>query len=375
MSISDAPAGHIAYLSLETPIEGQASYTHIHEMIAELRVIGWKVDPILAQRTGASANASYLTRLREYITLQWRLARNIKLYQAIFMRGHFMAWPVARYASWCGVPVLHEINGKAADISVTYRWTRAIAPLIRLLYKDQMRRADRLLAVTDGLKNWTMDFAGHTRAELVSNAANTRVFNPDGPNLPGMPARYVVFVGGLVAWHGIPTMIAATQLPDWPQDVALVIVGDGVERQAVQSALANNPLIKAPGRLPYQDIPALLRGALGALCVISDPDGRSATGVAPLKLFEAMACGIPVIVSDLPFQSELVQSSRSGFVVATDDASALAAAVQQLVTQPEEARQMGKRGAAFIATHGSWAARARQIDLILHNVIAERIVI
>jgi glycosyltransferase involved in cell wall biosynthesis len=376
MTLAETPArglsGHIAYLSLEAPVEGQAAHTHIHEMIAELREIGWSIDPVLAQRTGASANAGYVTRLCEYTSLQWHLARNITRYQAIFMRGHFMALPVALYARWRGVPVLHEINGKAADIGVTYRWTRRIAPLIRFMYRAQMRRADRLLAVTDGLKDWAEDFAGHTRATLVSNAANTRVFTPDGPHLPGQPARYVVFVGGLVAWHGIATMIAATTLADWPQDVTLVIAGDGVERSAVQAAASGTPRILAAGRLPYHDVPALLRGALGALCMISDPDGRSATGVAPLKLFEAMACAVPVIVSDLPFQSELVRTTQAGLVVATDDATALAKAVRELATHPDAAMHMGARGAAYVAAHGSWTARARQVDAVLRDVIATR---
>ncbi len=366
------PSGPIAYLSLEAPVEGQAAHTHIHEMIAELRALGWQVDPVLARRTGASANASYLTRLREYVSLQWHLGRNIARYRAIFMRGHFMALPLALYAHRRGVPVLHEINGKAADIGVTYRWTRAIAPLIRFMYRAQMHRADRLLAVTDGLAGWATSFSGNTRTELVSNAANTRVFTPDGPRLPGLPPRYVAFVGGLVAWHGIATMIAATRDPAWPQDVTLVIAGDGVERDAVQAAAADNPRIMAVGRLPYQHVPALLRGALGALCVISDPDGRSATGVAPLKLFEAMACGVPVVVSDLPFQAELVSSAGAGFVVATDDAGALAQAVHELAAKPDAARSMGMRGAAHVAAHGSWAARAAQVDAILREVIATR---
>jgi glycosyltransferase involved in cell wall biosynthesis len=372
MSDGTAPKGRIAYLSLEAPVAGQAAYTHIHEMIAELRLLDWQVEPFLAQRTGASAKAGILTKAREYIALQWQLARQITHYQAIFMRGHFMALPVALYANWRGVPVLHEINGKAEDIGVTYRWTRAFAPLIRFMYRAQMRRADKLLAVTDGLRDWAMAFAGHGRAEMVSNAANTRVFSPDGASRPGMPARYVAFIGGLVAWHGIGTMIAATRAESWPQDVMLVIAGDGVERDMVRDAALSNPRIMALGRVAYDDIPALLRGAFCALCVISDPDGRSATGVAPLKLFEAMACGVPVIVSDLPFQAELIRKIEAGIIVPVDDAEALALAVRHLAHAPEEASRMGERASAYVEAHGSWAARAKQVDAILNNVIAAR---
>jgi glycosyltransferase involved in cell wall biosynthesis len=365
MNTSHPKTRSLAYLSLEAPVPGQAAHTHIHEMINELRLLGWQITPYLAERTGASRNAGYLTRLLEYISLQWRLARALKSYDAVYMRCHFMAAPIALYAKWRNIKVVQEINGKPADISVTYRWTRTIAPLISALYRIQMARADQLLPVTDGLSEWAIGFAGHDRVTIIPNAANTKLFKPDGETADSLPTPYVVFVGGLVAWHGISTMIAATRSREWPQGVSLVIAGDGIEREAVSKAAQNNPEIVMLGRQPYENIPALLRGSLAALCVISDPDGRSATGVAPLKLYEAMACAVPVIVSNLPFQADLVRDNIAGLVISVDDSEELAQAVRQLASAPNHAALMGRNGAAYVAQHGSWAVRAKQVDAVL----------
>jgi glycosyltransferase involved in cell wall biosynthesis len=266
-------------------------------------------------------------------------------------------------ARWFGKPVFHEINGKPADFAVTYPGLVALAPLVTWLYRRQFTRASHLFPVTDGIKDWAMSFAGHVRVSVIPNAADTRLFTPQGPVAEGH-GRYVLFVGGLVAWHGIGTMLAALDHPDWPHDVRLVVAGDGVERGKLE-ARHLHPRLTWLGRRPQAEVPPLLRGALGALCVISDPEGRSGTGVAPLKLFEAMATGVPVIVSDLPFQADLVRDQAAGLVVPPDDPGALARAVATLVAAPDAARAMGQRGASYAVEHASWRQRAEAIGLIM----------
>jgi glycosyltransferase involved in cell wall biosynthesis len=139
------------------------------------------------------------------------------------------------------------------------------------------------------------------------------------------------------------------------------VVGDGIERGRLEKA-AGNPRLLWLGRRPYREVPAILRGARAALCPIEDPDGRSATGVAPLKLYEAMACGVPVIATDLPFQREIVIGEDAGYIVPPGDAPALAQAVASVAINPEEARRKGARGAAYAVAQASWAARAAEVS-------------
>lgn len=358
----------LAYLSLETPREGQASFTHVHEIMDGLREEGWTVELFATRSGGASSGAGPLAKLREQVALQLRLGRRLREFDALFVRSHFSARLISGRARAVGVPVVHEINGRPDDVAVTYPLLRPLAAALRWLYRSQYRDASHLVAVTPGLAQWASSFAGHDRVSVVSNGANTALFRPDGP-LDLVPSSYVVFVGGLVAWHGVGTMLAALDDPSWPAGVRLVVAGDGVERGLLQAAVGH-PRLEWLGRVDYRDIPALLRGALAALCMIEDPDGRSATGVAPLKLFEAMACGAPVVVSDLPYQAELVRDAGAGIVVGMGDPAALAAAVRRLAADGAQARDMGRRGAAFVARHASWRARAADTARILDAAIA-----
>lgn len=358
----------LAYLSLETPRPGQASQTHIDEIIASLRQTGWQVELFATTRGGASARTSFLQRLLDYGRVQLALGRRLGKFDAVFVRSHFMALPLALWARWRKVPVVQEINGKPADIGVTYPALKPFAPLFSWLYRTQYRMAGHLVAVTEGLARWARGFAGHDRVSTVSNGANTELFRPDGPRAD-LPGRYVVFVGGLVAWHGIGTMLAALREPAWPADIRLVIVGDGIERDKVE-AEKGNPRLLWLGRQPYDAIPALLRGALAALCVIEDQDGRSASGVAPLKLFEAMACGVPVIASDLPFQADIVRQEGAGLIVPAADPSTIAAAIRTLGESPDKAGELGSNGATYVAREASWQQRGAQIDRILRATMS-----
>lgn len=357
----------LAYLSLETPRPGQASQTHIDEIIASLRQSGWQVELFATTRGGASARTSFLQRLLDYGRVQLALGRRLREFDAVFVRSHFMALPLALWARRRKLPVVQEINGKPADIGVTYPALKPFSPVFAWLYQTQYRIAAHLVAVTEGLAQWARAFAGHGRVSTVSNGANTDLFRPDGPRAD-IPGRYVVFVGGLVAWHGIGTMLAALREPAWPADVRLVIVGDGIERGKVEAA-KENPRLLWLGRQPYDAVPALLRGALAALCVIEDQDGRSASGVAPLKLFEAMACGIPVIASDMPFQAEIVRQTGAGLVVPPSNPSGIAAAVRTLAEAPGKAGELGSNGATYVAREASWRKRGAEIDRILRATI------
>lgn len=357
----------LAYLALETPREGQATHTHVYEIANGLVARGWKVEIIATRHGGSSSGSSYLVRGLDYVAAQIRLILRFHRVDAVYMRAHFAALPTSILAALCRKPVVQEINGRPDDILVTYPWLRSIGWLVSWSYRIQMRLARHVIVVTEGLRTWAMVEAGHDRVSIVTNGANISLFRPDGKRPEGEGA-YIAFVGGLTAWHGIEVMIAAARSLDWPQNIGLVLIGDGVERAAVQDG-ADGKRIRWLGRLPQDEAAMWLRGALGALSITQDGSGHLGTGVAPLKLFEAMASGIPVIVTDLPFQGGLVRELEAGLVIAMGDPAGLAKAVSVLAADRAAAKAMGARGADYVRTKASWQARADETGAILAEAI------
>jgi glycosyltransferase involved in cell wall biosynthesis len=89
----------------------------------------------------------------------------------------------------------------------------------------------------------------------------------------------------------------------------------------------------------------------------------------PLKMFEALACGTPVIVSDLGGQAEFVRATGCGLVVPIADPERLAEAVATLARDPAMARGLGDNGARIVSAEHSWEARAAEVARVVEAAI------
>jgi glycosyltransferase involved in cell wall biosynthesis len=358
----------LTYLSLEAPRDGQASATHVTEIINELEAQGWHICRQFARHTGVTGKASFLLRLYDYLAVQLRTIAAFPKTDVLYVRAHFMAVLATRIAPLFGVVVVHEVNGRLDDVAITYPGMTRVLGVLRWMQRVQFRSAAHVFAVTDGLADWSRELAGHDRVSLTPNGANITLFTPDGP-AHAHDQPYVIFIGSLAPWHGIDTLLASVADPAWPAETALLIIGDGRARDKV---VANcDPRICWLGLKPYGEIPTYLRGAIAALVPITSPANRSSAGVAPLKLYEAMACGVPVIVTDLPFQAELVRGSEAGLVVPPGEAHGLALAVATLSADRDLGLRLGSNGRTA-ALNESWHVRATAIDAVLRGLLADR---
>jgi glycosyltransferase involved in cell wall biosynthesis len=148
----------------------------------------------------------------------------------------------------------------------------------------------------------------------------------------------------------------------------LVVAGDGVDRVLVETA-ARTGNVKWFPMVPYRDVAGLVaRARVAVVPQLASP--RARIGLSPLKLFEAMACATPVVVSDLPGLNDVVRATGCGVVVPPGDPRALARAVREMVYSEVEPEEMGKRGRAAVLGQYSWDARAGATDAVLRRVLS-----
>lgn len=307
-------------------------------------------------------------RLLRYFRIVGTAATALRDCDVLYVRSHFAGFPVALAARLMRTPTIQEINGAYDDAFVTHPQFSILRRLLSSMQRAQYRWSSALVAVTRDLVAWAREQAGHSRAYLVSNAANTEIFRPEGRRHERDRA-YVLFFGGLVRWHGIKVMLDAARRSNWPADVDLVIAGPIVD-ETLGALLRGAPEnVVWLGPQPQSALPPIIRGAIAALVPISDPGGRSSRGVMPLKLFEALACGTPVIVSDLPGQADFVRTGQCGLVVPVGDSESLARAVATLAARRDLARQFGEAGARLVVAEHSWDARAAEVARIAIEAI------
>lgn len=349
----------VLYVTLQTMSEGQAGHTHVREIVEGLRELGHRVD-VLA--VGYPADPpSTARRLLTIGSTQLRSLLRLRRYDVIYLRGHLLAGPLVRVARWRGIPVVYEVNSTLSDVGVAWPWLR---PAMRPLHAEQrahLRLVSAVVAVTPDLATWSRALSPSARVEVVPNGANARLFRPR----EGRRSRDLIFFGALAEWQGIRTFLAATRDPAWPSDVGIQVAGAGRLLPLVQQATRDDPRVRYLGVLPYEEVAPTVSGALASL-VLKEGD-FAASGLSPLKLYESVAAGVPIVVTDHPDLAAVVERFANGRVVQPGDPHALALAVRDIRdgTVTEEAL---REAADWVRSSQSWEARAQQTAEILGSV-------
>lgn len=176
----------------------------------------------------------------------------------------------------------------------------------------------------------------------------------------GLPeeGHFVVYTGQLHAWKGIETFLRTSIL--LPTTVHCVIVGGNADDIAAWEKKVPDAGVRFVGQRPHQEMPLWLSAA--DVCVLpnSAMTHESQVFTSPIKLFEYLASGRPVVASDLPSIREIVGPEMVTFVP-PDDASALATALQAVLMRGvvSSAADTAERKAFF--DRYSWNARAKNM--------------
>lgn len=248
-----------------------------------------------------------------------------------------------------------EINGTEEDLILAHPRARILSPALRALRRLQLRRADGIIAVTPGLAKWASQ-AGASKAHVAwaPNGAKAEIvrFASEG----AQRQNNVLFLGELAAWQGIETLIQAYTDPAWPRDLRLTIIGGGKNADWVEKA-SRELGFSYLGHLPREE--AL--GHLGrAELSVSPQSGRflrNQHGVSPIKVSESLMVGTPVIASNLPGLTDIIQPGVNGETFICDDPESLARAVASA-----HAAEYDLRGITEHAqSHFSWEVIGKQV--------------
>jgi glycosyltransferase involved in cell wall biosynthesis len=359
------------YVTTESLRAGTAAHVHVNEIIAGLVRRGWEVELIQPDYGGTAGSPGVTARIGNVASISRRTLRLLEGAELVYLRSNPTLLGVASAAARRGRVVVQECNGPYAEIAVAHPWTRRILPLLSAMQRRQYRTADCVITVTRQLQEWLAREAGRDDVRLVTNAANTEMFRPDVEMERPVEGPYVVFFGALAAWHGVTTLLAAAAHPAWPAGVKLVVIGAGACSGEVEAAAARLPHVVHLGRQPYERMPALVAGALAGI-VATELAGDSSTGLAPLKLFETLSAGLPVIATEYPTQADFVRDNACGLIVPPRDPAAMAAAVARLAGDAPAAAAMGARGRAAVVREHSWDHRAAEVDRILRELVAAK---
>ncbi|WP_299033105.1 glycosyltransferase [uncultured Pseudokineococcus sp.] len=196
---------------------------------------------------------------------------------------------------------------------------------------------------------------GRGRVHVVRNPAP--VVPPDRLVVPGR-RRDVVVACRLSPEKGVDVLLRA--LAGVPAAHRLHVAGDGPARAELESLAARVApgRVVFHGRLPGEHVQALVAGAVAAVVPSRWYEN------APLSVTEALAAGVPAVVTDLGGAPELVRDGVDGLVVAPERPEALAGALSRLLADPLAAGRMGALGRERVLVEHDPARHVRLLDAV-----------
>lgn len=283
-------------------------------------------------------------------------------------------WLLARIF---GAICICEVNGEPVPPWGASGWR---GRLTQALASFALRRCDRVVVLTEGLRRLVQSEyrVPEDRILLLPSGSDLSLFYPRDRSLcveeAGLDTacQYIGFVGSFYQYQGLSTLLEAfRRIRAIRPSARLVLVGDGemaeaLRAQAAQAGLSDG--IIWTGRVPYAQVPAFI-GAMD-VCVAPFCGDRGET--SPVKIFDYLACGKPVVASAIPSVTALFSRSKGVVLVDPDCAESLAEAVKLLLNQPETSARLGGDGRRFVLENFGWETLVRRLRDQIVQIVPPR---
>lgn len=306
-------------------------------------------------------------RLSRMTLTVWRVYREALRQNADVYHFHDPEMiPVGLLLRLRGKKVIYDIHEDVPDDILgtdKYYLSPRIRPLLAWLVKRvenfACRRFSALMPATTAIGKRFRALNDNTI--VLHNFALLQEFSPEA----GMDWRQrncsVAYVGGISRNRGIWEMVQAMELLPRELNATLKLAGS-FSPANIKEEVARLPGWKQVdflGVLDWAEVAKVLgRVRAGLLILRPEPNHVRAE---PMKLFEYMCAGIPVIASDFPLWRKIIQDAGCGLLVDPLAPQAMAQAIQYVLTHPREAEAMGRRGRKAVEQHYNWGTQESKL--------------
>lgn len=232
--------------------------------------------------------------------------------------------------------------------------------------------ADAMIAVSPGVQHYLETFDGAKgRVHVVANGVALDRFAPAAKlnaarlnNMSSSSEVTVGFLGTLKPWHGVSVLIQAwAVLRDRGYRTRLLIVGDGPEYTTLHAdieKLGLSEYVRFTGAVLPEQVPEWL----GQMDIAVAPyPNMERFYFSPLKIYEYMAAGLPIIATNVGHLATVVEHDYNGLLVEAENPEKMADSIASLLANPKKTQRLAEAARLTAEQHHSWLA---VVDRILN---------
>ena len=321
-----------------------------------------------------------LGRLRMRLLSLMHGIRGISRFDIIYCRAP-VAFDALALKVMARRPLVYELNDLAI-FAREFGYNRAVASLTEFGERQLIQHADKIVAITQGIKSYLIEnyHAMDSKVVVIGNGANSDLFQPmdisSARTKTGLETdgHLVGFIGTFAPLLGLEHLVECAPLVlERCPEAKFLLVGEGPLRPRIEKMIAQKNLNHAfifTGAVPYQRVPEYVNACDITATHVSEV-GVKWVGMSPLRVYESMACGRPVVAGDHPGLRECIGETGAGILVPFDNPTELARAIIKLLADKTLREEMGRRGREAAVKQYSWRQTAQRVAEVCEDVLAK----
>ena len=284
---------------------------------------------------------------------------------------------------WLRIPMVVEVNGWGLDdmklLGASPRRTRLVEHGQRKLFKG----ARGIIVSTRGNAEKVIAHYGISRHKVQVQELGTNIehFKPGDKVLArqkiGVPIDkpIIFFAGSFHPHHDLSTLLSAhAKLFSQGFETLLLLVGDGSQRKIIQEQIELSGLsdhIRLCGARPYDQVPTYFRAAdIGVVPLLANKV-RQQQGSYASKLWDYMACGLPVIITDFPNTSSAKLLADKAYIVPPGNVGAMTKGLKDLLENSQMRDNIAAKGYDYVCSHRTWRQAAGETVAFIEKRLVE----